>query len=78
IGAGSGLVLGYASGDDDEGFFSFTKEEKTLYGAIFSGLSGMVIGFLAGLKKKVILLEGSKEKYRRMRLLITRYSLTGH
>lgn len=75
IGAGSGLILGFASGDDQEGFLTFSKEEKAIISGIMLGLMGAMIGLFVGLKKKIIYLNGSAEKYRLYRPLLNRYAL---
>lgn len=78
IGTVAGLVLGYASGDDDkDSFFALTKEDKARLGAGFLGITGLLIGFFIGLSKKIILLDRNADKYRLLRPLLTRYSLTG-
>ena len=48
VGAGGGVVLGLASGDDQAGFISFTAEEKAMMGAVALGLVGGVVGLIAG------------------------------
>lgn len=77
IGLGSGFILGYASGDDKEGFFTFTKEEKARLGAIALGFTGTITGLIVGLQKKVIKLNGSAENYRLYRPLLNKYALKG-
>jgi hypothetical protein len=47
-GGGGGAIIGYASGDDDPGFFTFTAEEKALIGAIAFGGMGAALGAVIG------------------------------
>jgi len=48
IGAGSGLVMGFASGDDDPNtWFAFSAEEKAMIAGAAFGLAGTVIGLVA-------------------------------
>lgn len=47
-GAASGAVLGFISGDDPPGWFSFTAGQKAAMGALGLGLLGAPIGGLAG------------------------------
>jgi len=48
IGAGTGAVIGLASGDDQSGFFRFSAGEKALMGGIFFGGAGLLVGTVAG------------------------------
>jgi hypothetical protein len=43
-GAGAGAIMGFASGDDEEGFFQTTAGQKALIGGIFFGAAGASIG----------------------------------
>jgi hypothetical protein len=49
IGAGSGVLIGLASGDDEPGWFSFTAEEKAAMIGVGLGLTGGVVGLVIGL-----------------------------
>jgi hypothetical protein len=50
MGAFSGGLIGFASGDDPpgSGFFTFTAGEKAAFGAIGFGVLGGIIGGIAG------------------------------
>ena len=48
IGAGGGALLGFASGDDPPGWFSFTAGEKAEMGAVGLGAVGLVVGTVVG------------------------------
>jgi hypothetical protein len=48
VGGGGGAIIGYASGDDDPGFLSFSAEEKALMGAVAFGGIGAVLGAVMG------------------------------
>ena len=48
IGALTGVVVGFASGDDDGGWFAFTAQEKAVIGGVALGAVGGVAGFVAG------------------------------
>ena len=61
IGGAAGALLGFASGDDESGFFTFTAEEKALMGGASWGIAGLILGGIAGLtsgKDKTIQIEG--------------------
>ena len=49
IGAGTGLVIGFASGDDPPGWYSMTAGEKASVGALILGMVGGILGGLTGL-----------------------------
>jgi len=49
IGAGTGLIIGLASGDDKSGFIRFTAGEKALMGSGILGSIGGILGGLTGL-----------------------------
>ena len=53
VGAGSGALIGLASGDDDpQQWFAFTAEEKALVGGAMLGLTGGVVGLIVGLVRR--------------------------
>ena len=60
IGGAAGAILGFATGDDEPGFFSFTAEDKALLGGIAFGALGLIFGGIAGAnpKDKTIQIEG--------------------
>ncbi len=75
-GAGASVIWGFSQGDDPErGFLYFSKEQKILMHAIFLVPAGLVIGAIIGSFKKKIRINGDLEKYRRLRPLITFYTL---
>jgi hypothetical protein len=48
VGAGTGVVIGLASGDDEGTFLAFTAEEKALVMGIGLGAVGGVVGLIVG------------------------------
>ncbi|MEO7489361.1 MAG: hypothetical protein ABIU77_19765 [Ferruginibacter sp.] len=66
IGALTGAIIGYASGDDPAtDFFSFTAGEKAALGASFFGVTGALTGaIIGGLLKTKFIIGGKKEIYR--------------
>ena len=62
IGGAAGALLGFSSGDDPyDNFFSFTAEQKALIGGASLGITGLILGGIAGLtpgKDKTIHFEG--------------------
>lgn len=67
IGALSGAVVGgiagYASGDDEPGWFSSTAEEKAVGNAIFFAFPGAGIGALFGTKRTIYDINGDYQAY---------------
>lgn len=52
IGVTSGVLIGYASGDDPPGgWFAFTAGEKAVLAGVGLGLTGLVVGTVVGLLK---------------------------
>ena len=52
-GAGTGALIGLASGDDDPGtFLAFSKEEKAAFGAAMLGVTGAAAGLIVGLVRR--------------------------
>ena len=49
IGAGLGAIIGFASGDDTEGWLRFSAGEKALGAGIALGLLGVVTGLIVGI-----------------------------
>lgn len=49
IGGGFGIFLGLASGDDEAGFIQFSAEEKAALAGVVLGVTGAIVGLLAGL-----------------------------
>jgi hypothetical protein len=61
IGGGSGALLGFASGDDDSGWFRWTAEEKAVMGGLGLGVVGLLTGGIVGAIKGIdesVVLEG--------------------
>lgn len=52
VGAGTGAIIGLASGDDQGTFLAFTAEEKALMGGAVLGLTGVVVGLIVGLVRR--------------------------
>jgi hypothetical protein len=48
IGAAAGVLFGFSQGDDPQGIFSFTKEEKAMILGGVGGLAGAAIGAIVG------------------------------
>lgn len=48
IGAGTGALIGFASGDDGGGFVSFSAGEKAVFGGVLLGSAGLIIGIIWG------------------------------
>ncbi len=70
IGAGSGLLIGFISGDDTSGWIRFSAEQKALMLGTSSGIIGGLIGLITGListtSDEVIYLR-SKEDLRKLK-----------
>lgn len=52
VGAGSGVLVGLASGDDQNCFICFTAEEKALVVGAMLGLTGGAVGLILGLVRR--------------------------
>ena len=74
-GLGFGVLIGFAAGDDDPGWFSTTKEEKAIGGGIAFGLLGTGVGALTGTSKKKIIINGNIKNYKSQLTTIQGYSL---
>jgi len=74
-GAALGTIIGLASGDDEPGWFSFSKEEKATFGAMGFATLGAGFGALGGTAKKKIIINGDLNNYERQFKLIQSYSL---
>ncbi|MGB5317416.1 hypothetical protein [Eudoraea sp.] len=75
-GVGAGIIIGLIDGDDELGWFSFTKEEKALASGIYLGAVGTGIGALIATKKEKIAINGDNQKYEKMLKTIQSYSFT--
>lgn len=76
IGAGIGLLGGFAAGGDTPGFLSLTAGEKAVIGGVFLGVSGAIVGLVCGLFKKTIRIDGSLDQYRHFREIIQQHTLS--
>lgn len=75
-GVGAGIILGLIDGDDEPGWFSYTKEEKALALGIYLGVVGTGIGALIATKKEKIAINGDNQNYEKMLKTIQSYSFT--
>jgi len=79
IGALSGAVVGgiagYASGDDEPGWFSSTAEEKALGNAIFLSFPGAGVGALIGSARTIFAVNGNYQTYLNSRAELEKYAL---
>lgn len=79
IGALSGVVVGgiagYASGDDEPGFFSSTAEEKALGNAILLSFPGAGIGALIGSARTIFAINGNYQTYLNSLSELEKYAL---
>jgi len=74
-GVAVGAIAGFASGDDEAGWFAFSAEEKAAAGAAVLGTLGAGLGALVGTSKKKITINGDIKNYERQLELIQSYSL---
>lgn len=74
-GVGVGVLIGLASGDDDPGILSFSKEDKAAVGGITLGVLGTGIGALVASSKELIVINGSNENYLKKLEIIQSYAL---
>ncbi|MDU8885228.1 hypothetical protein RXV94_03585 [Yeosuana sp. MJ-SS3] len=75
-GATLGAIIGLASGDDQGGWFGFSKEEKAAMNAVGFGVVGAGFGALGGNAKKKIIINGHTNIYLENLKLIKSNSLT--
>lgn len=79
IGAGAGLVLGaitgYASGDDEPGFFSMTAEDKAVVSGILLVPVGAGIGALVATGRSKYPIHGELKNYINYRRELDKYIL---
>lgn len=75
IGAGAGFLLGYAAGDDEPGWFSYTKEEKAAQSAFAVGAVGALTGALIGTGSKKIVINYDLKAYRQSLTELRKYTL---
>ena len=62
--AAMGALIGFASGDDPPGWFSYTAAEKAGGLAVFGGLTGALVGALIGaFAKETFIIGGKKDAY---------------
>ena len=79
IGAGAGLaagaIVGYASGDDEPGFFSMTAEEKAIGSGILLFPVGAGIGAIVGTGRTKYPIHGELQNYTNYRMELDKYIL---
>lgn len=74
-GATAGAVTGYASGDDEPGWFSATAEEKALGHGLLLAFPGAGVGAIFGSGKTTFLINGDDDTYLAKLAEIKKYSL---
>ncbi len=52
VGAGTGVLIGLASGDDEGSFLAYTAEEKAAMAGVALGLTGAAVGLIVGLVRR--------------------------
>ena len=52
VGAGTGVLIGLASGDDQGSFLAYTAEEKAAMAGVALGLTGAAVGLIVGLVRR--------------------------
>lgn len=75
IGTAIGAMIGYSQGDDKEGWFAMSKDEKAVINGFALGFIGGGIGLLVGSAKKEIIINGNQENYKSNLSTIQSYSL---
>ena len=79
IGAGAGLlagaIVGYASGDDEPGFFSMTAEDKAIGSGILLLPVGAGIGAVVGTGRTKYPIHGELKNYANYRMELDKYIL---
>ena len=73
VGAGVGVISGFASGNDQEGFLSFSAEDKALRGGMILGAVGALIGGIVSRSQKTdgaIIISGKFENYKRIQYVL--------
>jgi len=77
IGAGAGLALGlitgFASGDDEPGWFSMTAEEKSVGSAVLLTPVGAAVGAVVGSARKKFVIEGKQDNYEKLKTEMAAY-----
>ena len=58
IGALAGIILGFASGDDESGMVRFNAESKAALGGISLGIGGAILGAIAGTARRSFPIKG--------------------
>lgn len=78
IGATSGILLGYLSGDDSQSsWISFTAEEKAFGLGVFNGTLGAITGTILGaLIRKEFIINGNREKHLKYKRTILEMTAT--
>ncbi len=79
IGALSGITFGYliglSGGDDEPGWFSYSKEEKGTIGAVAGGIVGTTIGTLISTARKKFNINYDINQYKENLMLLQVYSI---
>jgi hypothetical protein len=67
IGAATGAIAGFASGDDPPGFFALTAGEKALAVGLFGGAVGTITGLIIGAAShRTFIINGRRDRFARM------------
>lgn len=76
IGAFTGALIGFVSGDDKEGWIRFTAGEKAAITGVSLGLVGTLIGVIAGSSAEIwIPIKGNQKTYSTCRKTLIDYSI---
>jgi len=78
VGAAAGVIAGFASGDDDptNDWFALTAGEKAVVFGALGGVTGALIGGIAGaLAKKFFVIGGKKDLYRNERAELNKLAM---
>ena len=62
-GAAAGILIGFADGDDEEGWFAFTAEEKATAAGIGLAIPGTFVGMIIGSLPKRMVIKGDRQAY---------------
>lgn len=67
IGAATGAIAGFASGDDPPGFFALTAGEKALAVGLLGGAVGTITGLIIGVAgHRTFIINGKRDRFLRM------------
>jgi hypothetical protein len=62
-GATAGVIIGFADGDDEPGWFTMTAEEKAMAAGVGLALTGTFIGIIIGSLPKRMVIKGNRDTY---------------